>query len=676
MPQATHTASPAAPASASAALTPRERIEACLAGGMDLPTPPAIALEVISRASDPDCDPADMAELIARDAVLCAWVLRAVNSAVYGLRNRVTTVPDAVRRLGARPLRSLALAFALSSLQCTPLPREVLQAHWRASLAGGLAARRLAQRSRRPAPDTDMVAGLVRDVGVLVLHQLFPAEYQAILATSPEILSGHQCELEEGLLTVNHAEVGAMLLRRWGLPDELTEPVRCHHDWTQASQLPGDLASRGHLLFLTSQIAQLYLTPNRAALFRQVRRLAGEMFGVGDADLGELLESIQAQITDFATALNVDVGDPGEIARVVGRGVEELARMAAASEAPRQAPPAPPALVEQTQAVRPSSGSGRVIAPASGVDGLLARLFPSGGGGGGLGELDGYLVHDVVGHGAMGAVFRATDVRLDRHVALKVMMPHCADDPDGRRRFMQEGRAIAAVTHDNVVRVFAVGEAKGIPYIAMEYVEGGSLADWLQKAPLPLAEILHIGLDTASGLAAAHARGLVHRDIKPANLLFDRAAGRVKIADFGLVQVGGGNKLSQLGRLIGTPSYVSPEQANGEPVDARSDMFSLGTVLYLACTGRLPFDSPTILGVLREIGEKTPPPIRSLKPDLPAWLEEIIEGLHGKDPARRFPSAADLRRLMLLKRAQLTVEVTRERKSGLLRNLKGLMKPA
>jgi HD-like signal output (HDOD) protein len=637
-------------------------------------------MEVVSRAADPDCDPALLAELVGRDAVLCAWVLRAVNSAAFGFRRKVTSVPAAVRHLGVRPLRSLALAFALTSLRWAPLPREVLEAYWRASLAGALAARQLATRRRRPDPDTDLAAGLIRDVGVLLLHQLFPVEYRPVLDTSAEFLSAFQCELEEGALGLDHAEAGAELLRAWSLPEELTEPVRCHHDWVRAERLPAGLRERATDLCLASQVADLYVTPNRPMLFRQVARRAGELHGLSGRELELFLQSIRAQISDLAGALNVSVGDPDRISRVLGRGIEELARLAlsgsdpsAASDATsaggRAAPAQDDSLVRVTGGPR---GGGWVdFAPSEpALDLLTARLFPAAGPGK-LGKLDGYEVTRLIGHGAMGAVFEAVDLRLERPVAIKVLLPHLAEEPAARSRFLREGRAIAAVAHDNVVGVHGVGEAGGVPYIVMEYVAGRGVEAWLLEAPLPLPDVLRIGLDVASGLAAAHTRGLVHRDVKPANLLFDRAANRVKIVDFGLAQVGAKDPHERGGELVGTPYYMSPEQAEGRGVDSRSDLFSLGAVLYLACTGIRPFEAATVAGVLRAVREHAPPPLRSLNPAVPAWLEEVVAGLLNKDPACRFPRAEEMKRLFLIQRARHVAERT----SGVVRRPPGRLPP-
>jgi serine/threonine protein kinase len=191
----------------------------------------------------------------------------------------------------------------------------------------------------------------------------------------------------------------------------------------------------------------------------------------------------------------------------------------------------------------------------------------------------------------MGIVFRAEDTRLRRIVALKVMQPRFASETKIRQRFRAEAQAMAALKSDHVVTVYEVGVAGELPFLAMEFLEGEAL-DSLQKrvGHLPLAEILRIGRETANGLAAAHARGLVHRDIKPSNLWLEAPTGRVKILDFGLARLNSGTcQASQVGLIVGTPAFMAPEQARGEAVDYRADLFSLGCVLYWLCTSELPF---------------------------------------------------------------------------------------
>src|SRR5262249_51527235 len=190
----------------------------------------------------------------------------------------------------------------------------------------------------------------------------------------------------------------------------------------------------------------------------------------------------------------------------------------------------------------------------------------------------------------MGIVLRAFDEKLRRVVAIKVMAAKLATNAAARRRFTREAQAAAAVSHDHIVTIHAVEEEGGLPYQVMQYVSGLSLQQRLDRdGPLELKEILRIGTQTAAGLAAAHARGLIHCDIKPANILLESNVERARITDFGLARAGAEASLTQCGVVAGTPQYMSPEQAEGRPVDHRTDRFSLGRVLYAMCAGRATF---------------------------------------------------------------------------------------
>jgi serine/threonine protein kinase len=263
-----------------------------------------------------------------------------------------------------------------------------------------------------------------------------------------------------------------------------------------------------------------------------------------------------------------------------------------------------------------------------------------------LGLFGPYEVLEVVGQGGMGIVFKALEPALDRVVALKVLAPRLASSATPRRRFIREGKAAAAVTHDHIVAIHGVSEAEGLPYIVMQHIIGESLQDRLDRAgPLELEEIVRIGLETAYGLAAAHAQGLIHRDIKPANLLLE-FGGRVKITDFGLARMADDTLLTQDGVVTGTPEYMAPEQARGEPVDHRADLFSLGSVLYAMCTGNSPFPAPTTIAVLRQVCDENPKAVRALNPQVPLWLETLIARLMAKDPKQRYQSAAEVAALL------------------------------
>jgi WD40 repeat protein len=265
-----------------------------------------------------------------------------------------------------------------------------------------------------------------------------------------------------------------------------------------------------------------------------------------------------------------------------------------------------------------------------------------------LGRLAHYDVLDILGWGGMGVVLRALDTKLNRAVALKVLAPELARQSQARERFVREAQAAAAVRNDHVVAIHAVEEAGGLPYLVLDHVRGVSLQERLDReGPLPIDDVLRIGSHMAQGLAAAHAQGLVHRDVKPANILLEEGSGRAAITDFGLAQAVDQPRLTHSGVVAGTPLYMAPEQSGGGALDARADLFSLGSVLYAMCAGRPPFQASTMLGVMKVICEEAPTPLRELRPDIPEELEAIIRRLHAKDPAERLQSAAEVAELLV-----------------------------
>lgn len=264
-----------------------------------------------------------------------------------------------------------------------------------------------------------------------------------------------------------------------------------------------------------------------------------------------------------------------------------------------------------------------------------------------LGRLGQYDVIEVLGRGGMGIVLRANDPHLNRIVAIKTLAPDYANNPTARKRFAREGQAAAAVSHPHVVTIHAVEPNGRVPYLVMELVQGQSLKQKLDKTGcLELKEILRIGAQTAQGLAAAHGQGLIHRDVKPGNVLLENGVERVKLTDFGLARATDDVAITRTGDIAGTPQFMSPEQAEGKPVDHRSDLFSLGSVLYSMCTGRPPFRGETTVAVLRKVCDGEPRPIREVNPDLPEWLADIVAHLLAKDPQHRFQTAAEVARVL------------------------------
>lgn len=313
-------------------------------------------------------------------------------------------------------------------------------------------------------------------------------------------------------------------------------------------------------------------------------------------------------------------------------------------------------LIKQFVSMRPAHGSGSASTltfagtpdeqhQAGKTEGLPTGLLTPPEEPGELGRLGPYRVFEVLGAGGMGIVFRAEEISLARTVALKVMTHDAAARPGARQRFLREARAAAALEHEHVAPIFQVGEVHGVPYLAMQWLKGMNLAERLKRLPAPnVAEVLQLGRQIARGLAAAHARGIIHRDIKPQNVWIEpKEGGRIKILDFGLARALQDDiHLTQTGAIVGTPAFMAPEQARGEKVDQRSDLFSLGVVLYRMATGRLPFRGENTMAVLSSLATEQPRPARELNPSLPAALASLVMRLLEKDPAKRPASAAEV----------------------------------
>ena len=265
-----------------------------------------------------------------------------------------------------------------------------------------------------------------------------------------------------------------------------------------------------------------------------------------------------------------------------------------------------------------------------------------------IGRLGHYRILQVLGRGGMGAVFLAEDPKLGRKVALKVMLPKIASIPAARDRFLREARAAASLKSDHIVTVYLVDEINGVPYLAMELLQGESLEDALRGGRrFSIAETIRIVRDIARGLADAHDKGLVHRDIKPGNLWLERTPGgsmRVKILDFGLARAEVEDiNITEFGTIVGTPAFMAPEQARADrPIDSRADLFSLGCVLYVLCTGEIPFKADTTVGVLMALALNTPATPNQRNEAVPAELSHLTMQLLEKDPAQRLQSARDV----------------------------------
>ncbi|MDH3216399.1 MAG: serine/threonine protein kinase, partial [Candidatus Krumholzibacteria bacterium] len=252
-----------------------------------------------------------------------------------------------------------------------------------------------------------------------------------------------------------------------------------------------------------------------------------------------------------------------------------------------------------------------------------------------------YKILEKLGEGGMGVVYKAEDTKLKRIVALKFLPQEITRDQDAKKRFVHEAQAASALQHNNICTIHEIEETPdGQMFICMDYYDGETLRDKIKRGPLPLAEAIDIANNIAAGLAKAHDAGMVHRDVKPANLVVT-SDGVVKVVDFGLAKLAGATRVTKTGTTVGTVAYMSPEQARGEEVDHRSDIFSLGAVFYELLTGELPFKGDHEAAVLYGIANNDPPTLDTYRNDLPAGLQRVIDKALAKDVEHRYPSALE-----------------------------------
>jgi len=264
-----------------------------------------------------------------------------------------------------------------------------------------------------------------------------------------------------------------------------------------------------------------------------------------------------------------------------------------------------------------------------------------------------YQIREIIGEGAMACVYKAFDPEINRPLAIKLLKAQLRLDGEYRNRFLREAKGAGVLSHPNIVTVFDVGEDQGHPYIAMELVEGGTLAEEIKASkPLSTQQIVEIGIQLARALDYAHKRGIVHRDVKPGNIMRLTDSNTIKVADFGICRIDGSEagdatQQTQIGNVLGTPHYMSPEQVIGEKVDSRSDLFSAGVVMYQLLTGHLPFEGDTLISVAYKITKTDPPSLDKIRSDLPLSLRRVIERALKKQPDKRFQTGEEFAQALL-----------------------------
>lgn len=635
------------PRSANAVRKPnRNELLARIIDPARLPTPPAVALQVVNLASQPDCDPKDIVSVLNLDPALCGKLLSAVNSCLYGLQHPVASLVRAVYVLGLNTVRSLALGLSLPAVRTQYLPDQTVQDYWLSSVGGAIIARELAILTRRPNPEEDLASGLLRNLGQPLLREAFADTWADHLSRNADRLLDDPCGAEVASFGIDHADVSAELLRGWKLPDEIVEPVRHHHQPSFLATGPQHQLERAELLHFASQLVHLDAIAQRPDHLDRLLATAQTRFHLSQPALIEFLQRVAPKVGAFAALLDQDIGRCPDFAAILAAGAAELVNLTVQTNRERLSDAVP---VSETNRIQPRTKAetlpGDSPVANAGVRSELPEFRPEFAddwpkGGCQLGE---YELREILGRGAMGIVFKAFEPSLNRFVAIKMLAPNLATMSTTRQRFIREGKLAAAIQHENVVAVYAVRVISRVTCLVMEFVDGCSLESHIQRqGPLPLHEFTTIASQLTAGLAAAHKRQIIHRDIKPANVLIENGTGRVKLTDFGLARACGDAKLTADGVQIGTPYYMAPEIVQGHPATVASDLFGLGGVLYLMATGKLPFPGTTLPGVFRSVCSTEPIHPRQRRPDLPEYFEELILHLLEKNPLKRPPCAADI----------------------------------
>ncbi|WP_140629078.1 protein kinase domain-containing protein [Methylibium rhizosphaerae] len=290
---------------------------------------------------------------------------------------------------------------------------------------------------------------------------------------------------------------------------------------------------------------------------------------------------------------------------------------------------APPAAAPQT----PARHSSETLPGGARAGGLTVR------------QVGRYVIQDRLGRGGMATVFKAHDPGIGRDVAIKFLHATLCEDGEYRARFLREARAAGGLSHPNIVTVHDVGEIEGRPYMAMELLDGDALSDVMESGkPLPVRDVVVMGIQLARALDYAHAHGIVHRDIKPGNIVRLKGTQTIKVTDFGIAHMEStsSEQRTRVGDVLGTPQYMSPEQTQGDKLDGRSDLFSVGIVLYQMLTGQRPFLGDSLVALAMKIAKEDPPPIEKLRPDVPSALRRVVERCLAKSPDRRFQTGKEL----------------------------------
>lgn len=630
-----------------------------------LPSIAAIALQVVHAAGRKNSTSREIIDLLSQDPVLSAKLMKAVNSCVYGLSYPVSSLDQAVHILGLNPLRSLVLGLALPTLHA---PRQIDQStreYWLTSVSGAMFARELAVRQGSSSPEDDLVAGLLRDLGQLLLRQKYPDQWRSVYEAKESKYPDLLISIEKSAFDCDHADLTSRILKNWNLPNEIVEPIRFHHNPSQAKELSKVVKNRTELLNFVEHLTHLDLIAEDPVRLRHVLTVANDRYKLTKDELVKFLEQIAPKITEFASLLEVDITKYPDFSRIltiasetlVGLTVEanrEILNATTSQTCTNESPLEPLSSVDSVP-VNSLSECTETNRKGKTVSTPVKMILPSAGSGSSIkkeqAQFDNprYAMIERIGEGGMGQVYRAEHKLMGRIVAIKVVSPKFLAVQETIERFRREVRLAARLHHPNIVTAYDADEIDGCQCLVMEYVNGSSLDRYVSiEGPLSTTAACRIIRQAALGLQYAYEQGMVHRDIKPHNIIL-ASDGQVKILDFGLARL---NHQTEEGKaqpgltgpesVVGTPDYMSPEQArDSEGVDHRGDIYALGCTLFFLLTGRPPFCEGTARARMIAHVQDKPPRISQFRDDVPIALQTILDRAMEKNPDKRYQVPSD-----------------------------------
>ncbi len=560
--------------------------------------------------NDPTLKMPELSKVILADPILTAKILKMANSPYFGMPHKINSINHALMILGLQNIMNILYREGLLQLfqASSPEQEEAVAALWRHSNIVSVCASGLHDLFEGLNKGTLFTLGIIHDIGKLIMVGL------------PQARERHSGDLsiydEDQFLGINHAVIGQIALEHWNFSELMIKSVAMHHapSYADAKTLGLDDEQQKYVttLFIADQIAKLFADRDTGAI--QIYSLLSSYHHLVDRN------KLISKIMDMNFLAQIREAETIAVSEHRGKSADTIVRTDRMHQ---------PETVDRTG----------LKAGAVTRDTAAAVKSPAS-----LPRMGRYEIIKELGRGAMGTVYLGRDPLINREVVIKTLRHQDAHDEqaaEARSRFFREAEALGKLSHPNIVTVFDVGEYEGTTYMAMELLDGSDLIPYCKKNNLlPVNDVIRIISSAATALHFAHENGVVHRDIKPGNIQILKK-GDIKILDFGIARVVETSK-THTGIIIGSPSYMSPEQVEGQKLDGRSDLFSLGAVLYELLSGERPFKGDSLTALLHQITMVQPAPIKTLRPAVPDRCVAVIEKALAKDKEKRYQTGMQM----------------------------------